>query len=94
MIAFLERRHARAHIHHHARTLMAEHAGEEPFGVCAGEGVIIRVANAGGFDFDQHFARLRAFEIEFDDFQRLFGGKSDGGAGLHGHKSFSSNRAG
>jgi hypothetical protein len=42
------------------------------------------VADAGRHDLDQHFTGLGAFEIELDDFQRGFGGKGNGGTGLHG----------
>ncbi len=46
------------------------------------------MADAGGLDLDQHFAIARPFQIDLDDFQRLIGGKGNGGAGLHGHGFF------
>src|SRR3546814_12397119 len=48
------------------------------------ERVGIGVADARRHDLDQHLARLRAFEVEFDDFQRLLRFERNGGAGLHG----------
>ena len=41
------------------------------------------MADAGRHDLDQHFAGLGAFKVEFDDFERLLGGKGNGGTGLH-----------
>jgi hypothetical protein len=38
------------------------------------------MAYACGLDLDEHFASLWPFQIDFDDFQRLFRLKSNGGA--------------
>ena len=84
MIAGLYRSHPSADFAHDACAFMAEHAREDAFAIEAVQGVGVGVADAGRHDFDQHFTRLGAFEIELDDFERLLGGESDGGAGLHG----------
>src|SRR3546814_7367077 len=75
---------ARAYLAHHARALMPQHAREQPLAVEAVERVGIGVADARRHDLDQHLARLRAFEVEFDDLQRLLRFERNGGAGLHG----------
>ncbi|MDT4868160.1 hypothetical protein FQZ97_1031090 [compost metagenome] len=54
---------------------MAEDARKHTFGILAGEGVGIGVADAGGDDAHQYLAGLRRFDIHFDDLQRLVGGK-------------------
>ena len=41
------------------------------------------MADARRLDLDEHFARLRAFQIDLDDLQRLPGFEGDGGAGFH-----------
>ena len=83
VIALLERGDAGAHVHHDARALVAQHAGKQPLRVGARQGEIIGVANAGRLDFNENFAGLRPVEVDLDDFQRLFGGECDGGAGFH-----------
>jgi hypothetical protein len=62
---------ARADIDHDAGAFMAENGREDAFRVRARQGVVIGMANAGGLDFDQHLARLRAFELDFLDRQRF-----------------------
>ena len=83
MIALLERRHARPHLDHDARALMAHDRREEAFRIGAGNRELVGMANAGRLDLDQHFALLRAFEIDLDDFQGLGLFKGNGGAGFH-----------
>ena len=84
MIADGDAGHARAHFAHDARAFMAEDRGEDAFAVEAVERVGVGVADAGGLDLDQHFAGLGAFEVEFDDFQRLLGRERDRRFGFHG----------
>jgi hypothetical protein len=48
---------------------MAHDGREGAFGVGAGNGEFIGVTNAGGLDLDQHFAFLRALEVDLDDLQ-------------------------
>ena len=45
------------------------------------------MADAGRLDLDQNLAGARPVEIERDDFERLVGGESYGGAGFHGQFS-------
>jgi len=63
--------HARADLAHDACALVAQDAGKNAFAIQAVERVRIGVADARGFDFHQHLARLRAFEIKLDNFKRL-----------------------
>ncbi len=83
VVAGFHRQHAGADFAHDAGSFMTEDGGEDSFAVETIECVGIGVANAGGLDFDQHFAGFRALEIELDDFERLLGGECDGSAGFH-----------
>jgi hypothetical protein len=58
---------------------MAQDRGENALAVESVERIGVGVADARRHDFDQHFARLRPFQIDFDDFQRLLCLESDGG---------------
>ncbi len=87
MIALLCRGYALADIDHHARALMAEDGGEQALRIGAGKGELVGVADAGGFDLDQHFALARAFQVNGFDRERLSGLKGNGGAGFHGKSS-------
>jgi hypothetical protein len=60
-----------AHLAHDAGAFMAEDAGEDALAVEPVERVGVGVADARRHDLDQHLARLRAFQIEFDDLERL-----------------------
>ena len=88
MIALFQRSDTGADIDDDARPLMAHDGREQAFGISARDGELVGVADAGGLDFHQHFASLRAFEINLDDFERFSGFKGDGGAGFHGFRSF------
>ena len=88
VVALLHRGDAGSDIDNDARALMAEDRREQALGVRAREGELVGVADAGGLDLDQDFARLRAFEVDLHDFQRLSGFEGDGGAGLHGVNPF------
>ncbi len=83
VVVFLECRHAGANVDHDARAFVAEDGGEQPFRIGAGQGVVIGMANAGGLQFDQHFARLRAFKVNIVDRQRRAGLPCDCGFGFH-----------
>ena len=82
-----ERGDALADLDDDARALMAHDGGKQAFGIGAGNGEFIGVANAGGLDFDQHLAFLGAVEINLDDFQRFAFFKGNGGARFHGFPS-------
>jgi hypothetical protein len=69
-----------ADLAHHARALVAEDRGEDALAVQSVERIGVGVADAGRHDLDQHFAGLRPFQIDLDDFQRLLGLEGDGGA--------------
>ena len=84
MIARLHAGHAGADFAHDARALMAQHAREDALGVQPVQRVGIGMADAGGHDLDQNFARLGALQVQFDDFQRFLGFKGDSGACFHG----------
>ena len=65
---------------------MAEHRGEQAFRIETVQRVGVGVADARRHDLDEDLALLRAFEIEFDDFERLLGLERNGGSGLHRRK--------
>ena len=70
MIALLQRRYAGPDVDYDARAFMAKDGGEYAFRVSAGECVVVGMANASGFDFYEHLARFRAFEINGFDGER------------------------
>ena len=74
VVALFQGRYASADVDDNARALVAEDAGEKTFGVGAGQGEVIGVADAGRLDFDQHLAGAGAIEIYLDDFKRFPGG--------------------
>jgi hypothetical protein len=65
----LQRRHAGADINHDARAFMAQDGREHTFRVRARQGVVVGVADAGGLDLDQDFARARALQVNGFDGQ-------------------------
>ena len=83
MIARLHAGHARADFAYNACALMAEHAREDALTVQPVQRVGIGMADAGRHDLDQDFPGLRAFQIQFDNFQRFLGFKGDSGARFH-----------
>ncbi len=78
MIARLYAGHACADLANDACAFVAENGGEDAFAIETVERVSVRVADAGGLDFDKHFARLRPFQVNLNDFERLLSLKSDG----------------
>jgi hypothetical protein len=84
MVADLDRGHPRPDLDHHPGALMAQHRGEQAFGIQTVEGVGVGVADARGLDLDQHLARLGPLQVQFHDLERRLGCEGDGGAGLHG----------
>jgi hypothetical protein len=83
MVARFQRLHARPAFHHHARAFMPEDRGEDAFGIGAGQGEFVGVADAGGLDLDQNLAFLGVVEIDFHDLQWLSGGNGDSGTSAH-----------
>ncbi|MOA00527.1 hypothetical protein D3C78_1198970 [compost metagenome] len=77
VVAGLERGHAFAHFDHHARAFMAQHGGEQAFGIVAAQREGVGVTDAGVRDLHQHFAALRRRDVDFNDFQRLAGSECD-----------------
>ena len=59
--------HTFADFAHDAGAFVTADDRQRAFRVCAGQGEFIGVANAGGLDFDQHFARPRSIELDLDD---------------------------
>ncbi len=84
VIAGLYAGDARADFAHDPCAFVAEHAGEDALGIQPIQRIGVGMANARRHDFHQHFAGLRAFEVKLDDFEWLFGGEGNGGAGFHG----------
>jgi hypothetical protein len=68
---------------------MAKDRREQTFGIGARQREFIGVADAGGLDFNHHFALARALELDGCYLQRLACGDSDGGANIHGGSSLS-----
>jgi len=83
VVALFQRADTRPRIHDHARTFMAENGRENAFRVRTRERVVVGVADARRFHFDQDFAGARAFEVDFLDGQRCAGLPCDCCFGLH-----------
>ncbi|MEH2541386.1 hypothetical protein V1287_005320 [Bradyrhizobium sp. AZCC 1699] len=81
MIAGLDRRHARPDFADDACALMTEYRRKDSFAVESVERVGIGVADSGRLYLNEDFTGLRAFQIDLDDFKRLFGFERDSGAG-------------
>ena len=71
MVAWLKAGNALADFLYNAGTFMAQHGREVTFGISTGERVSIGMANACRGHFNQHFPRLRAFNIDLNQFKRL-----------------------
>ena len=84
MIALRERRHAGAHVDDDTGAFVSEDDRKEALGVGARARELVRVADAGSLDLDQHFAGARPVEVDGFDDQRLAGLVAHGGASLHG----------
>jgi hypothetical protein len=89
VIALFHAGDAAADIDHDAGAFMAEDRREQSLGIGAGQRELIGMADAGGLDFDQHFALARSVELNGRDLKRFSGGNSNGGANIHGDSSFS-----
>ena len=87
VVALLHGRHALAHIDDHASTFMAQDCREQAFRIGAREREFVGMANAGGFDFDQHLAIARSLKVNGFNRKRLSGLKGNGGASFHGKSS-------
>ena len=74
---------AAADLDHHASAFVAEDRRKNSLAVEAVKRVGIGVTDACRLYLDKDFARLRAFQIEFGDFEGFFGFERDGGACLH-----------
>jgi hypothetical protein len=83
VIARLHRRHARADLANDAGALMAEDRRKDSFAVETVKRVGVGVTDAGRLYLDKDFTGLRAFQINLDDLERLFGFERDSGACLH-----------
>jgi len=71
MVARFQSGDAGAHLFHDTGTFVAQDGGEDPFGVGPGEGEGIGVADAGGDDAYQYFARFRALHVHFFNGERF-----------------------
>ena len=65
MVANGNRAHTRADFFYNAAAFMSENSGENAFGVVPAEGECVGMANAGGGEFDKHFASGGRGEIYF-----------------------------
>ncbi|MNU90076.1 hypothetical protein D3C71_799310 [compost metagenome] len=89
VIVLFQGRHARAHVDDDAGAFMAEDGRKNAFRIGAGQGVVIGMANARGFQLDQHFAGARAGQVDFFDRQRGARLPGNRGFGFHGVSSCS-----
>jgi hypothetical protein len=71
MVARLHRAHPRPDLAHDAGALVAEDRREQALGVVAGAGELVRVADAGRHDLDQHLALARSIELHRRHLQGL-----------------------
>ena len=83
VIALLQRGHARAHVHHDAGTFMPEDGREDAFGIGAGQGVVVGVADARGLDLDQDLAEPGAVQVDRLDGEGGIGGPRHSGFCFH-----------
>ncbi len=86
MVVFLERCDAFADFLDDACAFVSEDGGKESFGVSAGEGVCVGVADSCRFELDEHFACLRGRDGDRLDGEGFLSSVSNGGAaGGGGH---------
>ena len=86
VIANLHVGHARPDLDDDARPFVPEDRGEQALGVGAGERELVGVTDPGGLDLDENLARLRPFQLDVFDDQRLACFVCDSGPGFHGRK--------
>ena len=65
VVALFQRCYAGANIDHDSRTFVAEDCRKQALRIRTGERVVVGMTDARGFDFHQHFARLRPLQIDF-----------------------------
>src|ERR1051326_6512656 len=63
---------------------MAEDGRKQAFGVGAGQGELVSMADTSRLYLNEHLAGLGAFELDLRDDERLGFLQCDGGAGFHG----------
>ena len=63
--------------------LVAEDRGEDPFRICAAQGVGVRVTHAGVLDLDEDLASLWWGDVDFDDLEGLSNFEGDRCATFH-----------
>ena len=80
VIAGLHASDARSNLADNTRAFMAKDGWEYPFAVETVQRIGVGMTDACGLYFDEHLASLRPFQIDFDDFKRLFRLKRNGGA--------------
>ncbi len=92
VVAFLKTSYARADIDNHACTFVPQDCGKDAFWIVARKREGIGVADTSRFDFDQDFALLGTFEIDFDNGERLSSSGGECGACFHGRMVRASGR--
>src|ERR1700730_8239966 len=83
VIALPDRGDAGPHVHDDARALVPENHRKQTLRIGAGAGEFVGMAHAARADLYQHFAGLRAVQVDGDYFQRPSGGVCNGSLGLH-----------
>jgi hypothetical protein len=90
VIAFLDARHAGAHVDDDTGAFMTQYGGKQALRIVARAREFVGVAHARRFDFDQHFTGPRTIEPDGFDAQRH--SRSVCNRGTHIHHRFLSNR--
>ena len=83
VIARFDRGDAGADLAHDASAFMAQDRRKNSLAVESVQRIGVSVADSCRLDLDEDLTRLWTFQIEFDDFERLFGFKSNRGARFH-----------
>ena len=83
MVALFKRRHVGADVDDDARALVAHDRWKKPFGIGAGNGEVVGMADAAGLDLDEDLTLLGALDVDLDDFQLFPGFEGDSGATFH-----------
>jgi hypothetical protein len=87
MVTLFQAGHAWSDVDHDACALVAQDGRKQAFGVRTREREFVGMADTGRLDLDQDFARLRAFQVDVMDLERLSSGDCDRSTDFHGFNS-------
>lgn len=83
VVAFFQRCHTRSDLDDDAGAFVAEDRRKNPFGVGAGAGEFVGMADSCRLDFNHDLTGLGAIEFDGGDFERFACLKGDSGAYIH-----------